>query len=88
MSICQANICKSLVRGLSFQIPPGRVCFNHAAYHALLYMRGKIFTGLLLSHSHVDALYQSEDDEHPGLLLPGHSEDVIRISEADPSPAA
>ena len=51
-------------------------------------MRGKIFTGLLLSHSHVDALYLSEDDEHPGFLLPGHSEDVICVSEAVPSSAA
>ena len=51
-------------------------------------MRGKIFISLLLSHLHVDALYQSEDDEHPGFLLPGHSEDVIDVSEAVPSPAA
>ena len=79
---------ESLVRGLSFQIPPGGVCSNHAAYHALLYMRGKIFTGLLLSHSHVDALYPSEDDEHPGFLLPGHSVDGVRVSEAVPSSAA
>ena len=49
---------------------------------------GKVFTSLCLSHSPVDALYPSEDDEHPGLLLPGYSEDGVRVSEAVPSSEA
>ena len=71
-----------------FRFLRGGVCSNRADCHALLYMRGKIFTGLLLSHSLVDALYPSEDDEHPGFLLPGHSEDGVRVSEAVPISAA
>ena len=51
-------------------------------------MRGEIFTSICLPHSHADALYQGEDDEHPGLLVSGHSEDGVYISEADPSLAA
>ena len=51
-------------------------------------MRGKVFTSLCLPHFPADALYQGEDDEHPDLLFPGHSEDGVYISEADPSSAA
>ena len=51
-------------------------------------MRGEILTGICLSYPHADALHQSEDDEHLGILISRHSEDGLYLSETDPSTAA
>ena len=51
-------------------------------------MRGEILSSIFLSYPHDDALHQSENDEHLGILISRHSEDGHYLSETYPSIAA